>query len=165
ATIAGVAAKKGLDRLLNIDDAQGKLKGLGNSTKQIATIMDSALASVKGTAFGLGDAATVASNAVAAGIKPGQDLTKYLTLTADAASIAGVSLDEMGSIINKTTTSGKVYTDNLNQLADRGIPIFQWLQKEYGVSADELSSMVQKGQVDSATGVSYEIGSGDLLEG
>lgn len=151
ATIAGVAAKKGMDRLLNIDDAQGKLKGLGNSTKQIATIMDSALASVKGTAFGLGDAATVASNAVAAGIKPGQDLTKYLTLTADAASIAGVSLDEMGSIINKTTTAGKVYTDNLNQLADRGIPIFSWLQKEYGVSAEELSSMVSKGKVDAVT--------------
>ena len=57
----------------------------------------------------------------------------------------------MGSIINKTTTSGKVYTDNLNQLADRGIPIFQWLQDEYKVSADDLSDMVRKGEVDSAT--------------
>ena len=151
ATIAGVAAKKGLSRLLDIDDAKGKLTGLKTSTEGIAKIMDSALQSVRGTAFGLGDAAGVASNAVAAGIKPGQSLTKYLKLTADAATIAGVSLDEMGSIINKTTTSGKVYTDNLNQLADRGIPIFQWLQKEYGVSADELSSMVSKGKVDAAT--------------
>ncbi len=150
-TIAAVAAKKGIDRLLDIDDAKGKLKGLKTSTAGIAKIMDSALASVKGTAFGLGDAAGVASNAVAAGIKPGQDLTKYLKLTADAATIAGVSLDEMGSIINKTTTSGKVYTDNLNQLADRGIPIFQWLQDEYKVSADDLSDMVRKGEVDSAT--------------
>ncbi|GAA0960186.1 tape measure protein [Frigoribacterium faeni] len=151
ATIAGVAAKKGIDRLLDIDDAQGKLKGLGHNVDGIAKIMDSALASVKGTAFGLGDAATVAASAVAAGIKPGTDLTKYLSLTADAATIAGVSLDEMGSIINKTTTSGKVYTDSLNQLADRGIPIFQWLQDEYGVSAEKLSEMVQKGEVDSAT--------------
>jgi tape measure domain-containing protein len=151
ATIAAVAAKKGIARLLDIDDAKGKLAGLKTSTKDIASIMDSALQSVRGTAFGLGDAAGVASNAVAAGIKPGQALTKYLKLTADAATIAGVSLDEMGSIINKTTTSGKVYTDNLNQLADRGIPIFQWLQKEYGVSADELSSMVSKGKVDAAT--------------
>lgn len=151
ATIAGVAAKKGLERLLDIDAAQGKLKGLKMSTQDIATVMDSALASVKGTAFGLGEAAGVASSAVAAGIKPGKDLTKYLSLTADAATIAGVSLSEMGSIINKTTTSGKVYTDNLDQLADKGIPIYQWLQKEYGVSADKLSEMVRKGQVDSAT--------------
>ncbi|MBF4574672.1 tape measure protein [Frondihabitans sp. VKM Ac-2883] len=149
--IGAVAATKGLGRLLDIEDAQAKLKGLGHDGKSVATIMDSALASVKGTAFGLGDAAGVAASAVAAGIKPGQDLTKYLKLTADAAVIAGTSLSDMGSIINKTTTSGKVYTDNLNQLADRGIPIFQWLQKEYGVSADELSDMVRKGQVDSAT--------------
>lgn len=151
ATIATVAAKKGISRLLDIDAAQSKLKGLKMSTADIATVMDSALASVKGTAFGLGDAAGVASSAVAAGIKPGKDLTKYLSLTADAATIAGTSLAEMGSIINKTTTSGKVYTDNLNQLADRGIPIFQWLQSEYGVSAEKLSEMVQKGQVDAAT--------------
>jgi tape measure domain-containing protein len=151
ATIATVAAKKGIARLLDIDDAKGKLAGLKTSTEGIAQIMDSALQSVRGTAFGLGEAAGVASNAVAAGIKPGQALTKYLKLTADAATIAGVSLDEMGSIINKTTTSGKVYTDNLNQLADRGIPIFQWLQEEYHVSADELSSMVSKGKVDAAT--------------
>lgn len=151
ATIAGVAAKKGIARLLDIDDAKGKLAGLKTSTEGIAQIMDSALQSVRGTAFGLGDAAGVASNAVAAGIKPGQALTKYLKLTADAATIAGVSLDEMGSIINKTTTSGKVYTDNLNQLADRGIPIFQWLQKEYGVSAEGLSKMVTDGKVDAAT--------------
>ncbi|OII10531.1 hypothetical protein BIU97_10410 [Curtobacterium sp. MCBA15_009] len=151
ATIAAVAAKKGIARLLDIDDAKGKLAGLKTSTAGIAKIMDSALQSVRGTAFGLGDAAGVASNAVAAGIKPGQALTKYLKLTADAATIAGVSLDEMGSIINKTTTGGKVFTDNLNQLADRGIPIFQWLQKEYGVSAEELQSMVSKGKVDAAT--------------
>lgn len=151
ATIGAVAAKKGLGRLLDIDDAKGKLAGLKTSTEGIAKIMDSALASVKGTAFGLGDAAGVASNAVAAGIKPGQALTKYLKLTADAATIAGTSLGEMGSIINKTTTSGKVYTDNLNQLADRGIPIFQWLQNEYKVSADDLSDMVRKGEVDAAT--------------
>ena len=149
ATITAVAAKKGLDRLLDIDDAKGKLKGLGHDVEGIGKIMDSALSSVKGTAFGLGDAAGVAASAVAAGIKPGQDLTKYLSLTADAATIAGVSLSEMGSIINKTTTSGKVYTDSLNQLADRGIPIFQWLQEEYGVTAEGLDKMVREGKVSS----------------
>jgi tape measure domain-containing protein len=151
ATVAGIAAGKGLSRLLQIEDAQAKLKGLGNSAEDVTAIMSNALDAVRGTAFGLGDAATVAASAVAAGIKPGQELTKYLSLTADAATIAGISLDEMGSILNKTTTAGKVYTDNLNQLADRGIPIFQWLQEEYGVSAEKLSEMVQKGEVDSAT--------------
>lgn len=147
----GTALTKGFERVTAIDDAKGKLAGLGHDAQGVATIMDSALASVKGTAFGLGDAAGIAASAVAAGIKPGEQLTKYLSLTADAATIAGSSLGEMGSIMNKVSTSGKAYTDNLNQLADRGIPIFQWLQEEYGVTSEELSKMVKEGKVDAET--------------
>ncbi|MDP1097765.1 hypothetical protein Q6288_27150, partial [Klebsiella quasipneumoniae] len=91
---------QGMARVVAIDDAKGKLAGLGHTAEGVTTIMDSALASVKGTAFGLGDAAGIAASAVAAGIKPGEELTKYLTLTGDAATIAGSSLEEMGSIFN-----------------------------------------------------------------
>ncbi|WP_280469585.1 tape measure protein [Nocardia brasiliensis] len=147
----GTAFSQGMRRLTAIDDAKGKLAGLGHDAAGVATIMESALDSVRGTAFGLGEAATIAASAVAAGVKPGEALTRYLKLTADAATIAGTSLGDMGSILNKVTTSGKAYTDDLNQLSDRGIPIFQWLQTEYGQSAAGLSKMVQSGKVDAAT--------------
>lgn len=149
--VVAAAGKLGLDRLMGIDDARAKLKGLGHDVGSIETIMGSALASVKGTAFGLADAANVAASAVAAGIKPGEELTRYLKLTGDAAAIAGVGLDEMGSIFNKVQTNQKAYTDDLNQLADRGIPIYQWLQKELGVTAEALRDMVSNGEIDSAT--------------
>lgn len=149
--IAGIAIKGGISRQLNIEDAQAKLKGLGNSTESVTAIMNDALAAVKGTAFGLDSAATTAASAVAAGIKPGKDLEKYLRLTADAATIAGTSMGDMGSIINKVTTSGKAQMDNLNQLSDRGIPIMQWLAEEYGVTSEELSKMVSEGKVDAET--------------
>lgn len=151
AAVGALAVGGGISRALNIEDAQAKLKGLGHDTKNIESIMNDALASVKGTAFGLDTAATVASTAVAAGIKPGQELEKYLRLTADAATIAGASMEEMGSILNKATTAGKVYTQELNQLADRGLPVFQWLQDEYQVTAEELRKMVSAGKVDAET--------------
>ena len=106
---------------------------------------------VKGTAFGLDTAATVAASAVAAGIKPGQELENYLRLTADAATIAGISMDEMGSIMNKVNANGRAMTENLNQLSDRGIPILQWLAEEYGVTTEAMSKMVSEGKVDAAT--------------
>ncbi|QOV97602.1 tape measure protein [Rhodococcus pyridinivorans] len=149
--LAVTAGKLGLDRLMGIDDARAKLKGLGHDAKSIDTIMANALASVKGTAFGLADAATIAASAVAAGIEPGEKLTGYLKLIGDAASIAGVGLDEMGSIFNKVQTNGVAMTDDLQQLADRGIPIFTWLQKEYGVTGDALKDMVSSGKVDAET--------------
>ena len=145
----GTSIKLGVDRLLAIDDAKGKLKGLGHDAQSTAKIMDSALASVKGTAFGLGDAATISASAVAAGIKPGQELTKYLKLTADAASIAGSSLGDMGNIFNQVQTGQRAMSDDLNQLGDRGIPILQWVGKEMGVTADQVKKMAADGQVSS----------------
>jgi tape measure domain-containing protein len=146
----GAALTKGFDRLKSIDDAKFKLKALGNSAKDVQSIMDSALASVKGTAFGLGDAATIAASAVAAGVAPGQELTKYLTLTADAAAVAGTSLSDMGMIINQVRTTGAAYNDTLQQLSGRGIPIYQWLGKEAGVAAEAVNKLAADGQISSA---------------
>lgn len=141
----------GISRALNIEDAQAKLRGLGHDAKSVEDIMTSALDSVKGTAYGLDAAATLAATAVAAGVKPGQELTKYLSLAADAATIAGTSLDEMGSIFGKVQTQQRAYTQELNMLADRGIPIYQWLQDELGKTQEELRDMVAKGELDSET--------------
>lgn len=149
AGVMGVSLKKGFDRLTSIDDARGKLTALGHSADSTAKIMDSAMAAVKGTAYGFGDAATIAASAVAAGVESGEKLQKYLSLTADTASIANVPLSEMGQIFNKVQTGQKAYTMELNQLADRGIPIYQYLQKELGVTQGELKKMVAEGKVSS----------------
>lgn len=141
----------GWNRLTGIENAQAKLKGIGHDAQSVDLIMQSALASVKGTAYGLGDAATIAAGTVAAGIKPGEELTRTLTLTANAAALSGTSLTDMGSILNKVWTAGRVQTQELNQLADRGVPIWTKLAEHYGVSADALRDMVSRGEVDAAT--------------
>lgn len=150
-SVGALAVGGGISRALNIEDATAKLKGLGHDTRAVEAIMKDALASVKGTAFGLDAAATTAASAVAAGIRPGQELERYLRLTADAATIAGTSMEEMGSIINQVTSKGYAGMENLNRLTERGIPILQWLAAEYGVTADELQKMVSRGEVDAAT--------------
>ncbi len=149
--VLGTALFKGFERLSAIDEARAKLTGLGNSTKQVDQIMDDALASVKGTAFGLGDAATVAASAVAAGIKPGKDLQRTLSLTGDAATIAGVSISEMGAVFNKVATANKIQGDVINQLNDAGIPIIQLLGKEMGKTAAEVTDLASKGKIDFKT--------------
>lgn len=147
AGVAALAAKGGISRALNIEGAQAKLKGLGHDTKSIQTIMDSALASVKGTAFGLGDAATVAASTVAAGVKPGKDLTRTLKLVADASTIAGTSMTDMGLIFNKVAGTGKIQGEVIAQLGERGIPILQLLADEMGVSAAEVGKLASAGKI------------------
>lgn len=148
--IAG-AITKGIGRLTAIDDAEDKLRGLGHSATTVDKIMENALASVKGTSFGLGDAATIAAGAVASGIKPGAELERTLKLTGDAATIAGTSIGEMGGIFNKVAASNKIQGDVIAQLGDKGIPILQLLGKEMGKSAADVSALASKGKIDFAT--------------
>ncbi len=147
--LVGLTLVKGFNRLTGIDDAKAKLKGLGHDAESVTEIMNSAMESVKGTSYGMDAAATTAASAVAAGIQPGKELTRYLSLTADAAAIAGASMADMGSIINKIQTSQIAYTDDLNQLADRGLPIYQWLAEAAGITAAEVKEMASEGQISS----------------
>ncbi|GIO27723.1 phage tail protein [Ornithinibacillus bavariensis] len=147
--LTGMTLVKGFNQLTGIDTAQAKLKALGLDAKSVEGIMNSALDSVRGTSFGMDEAATAASSAVAAGIKPGKELSRYLSLTGDAAAIAGTSMSEMGSILNKVQTSQKAYTGELNMLASTGIPIFQWLADEAGVSTDKIMEMASSGGISS----------------
>lgn len=147
AVAVGLAAKGGIDRALNIENAQAKLKGLGNDTQTVSKIMDNALASVSGTSFGLGEAATTAAGAVAAGIEPGQALERMLKSVANSAASAGVGMDEMGAIYNKVATSNKAQGDVLAQVNEKGIPLTATLAKQLGKTGAEVEKMASKGQI------------------
>ncbi|NKG21113.1 peptidoglycan DD-metalloendopeptidase family protein [Paeniglutamicibacter terrestris] len=150
ATVGGLAAAGGISRALAIEDARAKLDGLGHDTKTVDKIMADALASVKGTAFGLGDAASAAASAVASGVKPGKDLQRTLKLTGDAATIAGVGFGDMSAIMNKAAASNKVQGDILAQLGDMGIPIVQLLGESMGKTASEIYDASKDGTISFA---------------
>lgn len=143
----GVALVKGFSRLQAIDNAEKKLIGLGNTSENVAAIMDNARNAVTGTAFGLGDAATVSASLVAANIKPGEDLEKVLKSVANSAAAAGTDLGEMGSIYAKVASIGKAQNDVLMQVADRGVPIYQKLAEQLGITEDEVFSMASAGKI------------------
>jgi tape measure domain-containing protein len=146
-SISGMAVQGGFERALDIENAEHKLTGLGHSAEEVKGIMDNALASVKGTAYGMGDAATVAASAVAAGVKPGQDLERTLKLVGDAAAISGRDMVSMGAIFNKVASSGKMTGEELNQLTDSGIPMLQLLADNLGKTTEEVRDMVSAGEI------------------
>lgn len=146
-SVANLAVQGGFERALDIENAEHKLTGLGHSAEEVQGIMDNALASVKGTAYGMGDAATVAASAVAAGVKPGQDLERTLKLVGDAAAISGRDMVSMGAIFNKVASAGKMTGEELNQLTDSGIPMLQLLADNLGKTTEEVRDMVSAGEI------------------
>lgn len=149
--IATLAAKGGFTRALNIENAQAKLKGLGHDASSVSEIMSDALASVKGTAFGLGDAATVAASLSASGVKEGEQLTNVLKTVADTAQISGRELTDVGTIFGSVAARGKLQGDDMLQLMSSGVPVLQLLAQHLGKTSEEVSDMVSSGQIDFQT--------------
>ena len=176
----GTAMSKGFKRLKDIDNAKATLgalrdplTGLGMDASKVSLTMDNALASVKGTAFGMGDAAKVAASTVAAGVKPGEDLTKTLRLTADAATVANTRMSDMGNIVGKVAAANKIQATEMNQLMKRGIPIQTYLAATMGVTVDEVRKLSREGRIsfaDFQRALEYGVGgaakdSGKTFEG
>ena len=149
--IAGLTLKGGINRSLGIEDARAMMSGLGHDTESVEKIMGNALAAVEGTAFGLDAAATSAAGAVAAGIKPGEQLEQTMKTVANVAAGAKAPMEEIGGIFNTVAAVGTAYTGDINMIAQRGIPIWQSLGDQLGKTQDEVKKMASKGEIDFAT--------------
>lgn len=149
--LVGKTISLGMQRAISIEGAQKKLEGLGHTSKSITSIMGSALKSVRGTAYGLGDAASVAAMMAAAGVKNGKEMTATLSTVADVAAISGRSLTDIGTIFGSVAARGKLQGDDMLQLMSSGVPVLQMLAKQTGKTSAEVSKMVSKGQIDFAT--------------
>lgn len=140
--------KGGLTRALNIENAQQTLKALGYSLGQVQVISQKTLDAVTGTIYSLDQGVGVAASALAAGVSS-EGLTNYISLIADTATIAKAELGEIGLIFNGVQARGKAYSQDLNQLASRSIPIYQYLAKSLGVTGEALQKMIEDGKISS----------------
>lgn len=141
--------KGGFTRQLGIENAEAALQGIGKSAKQATAIVKGpVLDAVRGTAFGIADAANAAAGAMGAGVKGGKELTKYLSLTGDAATVAGIGFNQMSQMMNKVKGTGKLTGGVMTQMAQNGLYVLPMLAKEYGVTQAEMTKMVSKGKVD-----------------
>lgn len=147
AAIAAFGLYKGFQRLKSLDETETQMKALGYRGEKLKNIMDATSQSVDGTRFMLQDMAKVASGALGSGVTEKYKLNDYLTRTADLAQLTGMGVDEMGAILNKAYSKGKVDAKLLNQFNARGIPIYKLLQKQLGVNAEKLAEMTKKGKV------------------
>ena len=146
-TATGYALSKGLGRLVQMDEAQAKMRGLGYTAKDIDSIMQSVTESMEGTAFTYGAAATAAAQYGAAGIKTGDEMTEMLETTANLAAASNSELDQIGNIMAKAATGTAVYTGSIQELSTRGLPIWNELSDVLGVSVDEVQKLASTGKI------------------
>lgn len=98
-----------------------------------------------GGAIALANMAVFAQHA---GVKPGKDLIRYLGIVTYVAASIGLPLEEIARFFNKVQTMGRANTADVNQLADRGLPIWVWLAIELKMTQSHTKRLVSEGKVD-----------------
>lgn len=134
----------GKQRALNIQQAKFQFEGLG---MDVEATMASALAAVKGTAYGLDEAAVVASQLGASGLRAGDEMTSVLRATAGLAAMTSSSYGDIGNIMTTVAGNGRLMGQQLLQLSGRGINAAAVLGKSLGKTEQEVRDMVTKGQI------------------
>lgn len=148
--ITGLVGALGFKRLVGMDVAQAKLKGLGFEGKQLEIVMENARDAVTGTTHTMADGANVAAGALAAGVKEGADLERFIKLVGDAATGANAPMGEMAQIFNRVQGTGKLTRHELNQIEHRLPGFSQAMAKHVGAdSLDAFYDMVSAGKIGS----------------
>ena len=142
----------GKKRALNIEQAKFQFQGLGMDVEQS---MEDALYAVKGTAFGLDEAAVAASQFGASGIKSGEEMQNALRGISGVAAMAGAGYSDIANVFTKVAGQGRVMGDDLNRLGTRGINAAATLAEFFNKTSDgankteaDIRAMVTKGEID-----------------
>lgn len=147
--VSGLVSALGFKRLIGMDNAQAKLKGLGIEGKQLETVMLSAKEAVTGTTHTMAEGADAAAGALASGVKEGEELTRHLKLVGDAATGSNRPMSEMAMIFNRIEGAGKLMGNELDMI-EHGMPGFSAaMAKHLKVPQDEFRKMVSEGKVSS----------------
>jgi len=75
------------------------------------------------------------------------DVVGVLRKVGNVASGIGAPIGELAEIYGKAQVSGRLFGEDINQLAGRGIPIHTELAKVLGVTSAEIKKMVTDGKI------------------
>ena len=110
----------GKSRATNIENAHFLLQGLLSTEAEVQKVMDVAMDSVDGTAYGFDAAAKAAAQFTASGLSV-EELMGPLKAIAGVAATTSSDYESLSNIFTKVAGTGKAMTMELNQLSGYGI--------------------------------------------
>jgi len=132
----GAAAVKSAADLETLETSFISLTGGAEQAKDMVQQLNKFTAE---TPFQLEAVGKAARQLIAAGTGI-DEVNTQLQFLGDIAATSGSSIDEIAAIFAKVQAKGKVELENLNQLAERGIPIFTALSDATGLLPSELGA-------------------------
>lgn len=113
----------GISRANKLEDAHFTLQGLLKDEEKVQAVMKDVNESVDGTAYGLDEAAVVASSLVASGVQAGDQLLTVLKAIAGVAAVSNADYSQIGHIFTTIYGNGRIMGMQLNQLSTQSLNV------------------------------------------
>lgn len=139
-TVMGITKEKGSARALNIAQAKFQLSNLGIEWSKIKGSIDQA---VNDTRFGMDEAAMAASQLVASGVKLGEEMDHALLGISGVAAMTNSEYADIAHIFTSIAGIGKVYTQQLNQIAGKGLNATAAIAEYMGITEAEVREILK----------------------
>lgn len=118
---------------------------LGNK-QQADALMQQLIDTAATTPFGMNDIANSAKQLLAYGAEADK-VNETLVRLGDIAAGLSVPINDLAYLYGTTMVQGRLYTQDLNQFLNRGIPLVDELAKQFGVTKGEVKQLVEQGKV------------------
>jgi tape measure domain-containing protein len=146
AGITGVLSS-GLNRIKDIQRSEVIFKNLGFTFKETKAQMSKLNDQVTGTSTSLSTAAKMSALFSQSGVEMGDSMDSAIKALTNLAAGTGSSAEEIGQIMVQMKSSGKLYTQDLLQMSNRGINAFKYLADSMGVSQEQIRQDVSDGKL------------------
>lgn len=143
------ATKAGIDYNASLETSKIKWETLLGSQEKANKMLKDIEKFAATTPFEKMGVDTMATHLNNAGLS-GQALFDQLTKFGDMAGAFGIqsdSLQEMVRQYSQVQQAGVAYTEDLNILQDRGIPIFKAIAEELGINTSEVKKWASEGKI------------------
>ncbi len=149
------AAKTGIAYDQFAETQQTAFATLLKSQSKAARFMDDLKKAAAATPFELSDLTTASQRLLAFGFSAKQ--TKgILTDLGNASSSLGTGAEgfqQLSLVFGQIKAKGRLQGDEVLQLAENGVPALKILEKQLGLTSDQLQKKLSKGAIDSTTAI------------
>ena len=137
-----VVTKQILDITATFEDLRTSLNTVTGSAAAGGAALDKIKDFARTSQFGVEELSKSFIQLKAAGIEPTERLLRTFTDTAAVTTDQLGSLEAITALLSRTTGGG-LGLEELERLADRGIPVYRILQEEIGITRQEISEFGQ----------------------
>lgn len=146
-TVGGITAAFGWGRLKSVDAAQAQLKGLGYEAEDVERISGQLSEALEGGMLTMGEATSAAATAMAAGVKEGEELTRYIQILDGTVAGSTGTFEEMEQIFGRIVDQGNMTRNEFDMIAQRMPGFSKAVQENMNVSSDEMYEMLRNGKI------------------